>query len=115
VLVATRERLPRGWLAGMTFSRNGTRTNVRTRDERDPETDGAQPMRASAVKRGRDPRFPYIPVVVRENGTHNTNTRKAFTTRAEAVAFAQDWIDHARRVLAIAAARRAARHAGTDA
>ena len=53
-------------------------------------------MRASAVKRGRNPRFPYVPVIVRDDGsTHNTNTRNAYATREEAVAFAQRWIDHA--------------------
>lgn len=54
-------------------------------------------MKASAVKRGRNPAFPYVPVVVRDNGsTHNTNTRNAYATREEAVAFAQRWIDHAK-------------------
>jgi hypothetical protein len=32
VLVATREGLPRGFMAGMTFSRHGTTTNVRIKE-----------------------------------------------------------------------------------
>lgn len=58
-------------------------------------------MKASAAKRGRNPRFPYVPIVVREDGrTHNTNTKNAYATRDEAVAYAQKWIDHAQTVWA---------------
>lgn len=65
-------------------------------------------MKASAVKRGRNPAFPYVPVVIREDGsTHNTNTRNAYATRDEAVAYAQRWIDHAQAVWAKQASRRA--------
>jgi hypothetical protein len=65
-------------------------------------------MRASAVKRGRNPRFPYVPVIIRADGSaHNTNTRNAYATREEAVAYAQKWIDHAESVWQRAAARRA--------
>lgn len=54
-------------------------------------------MKASAVKRGRNPQFPYVPVVVFADGrTQDTNTKSAFATRAEAVAFAQLWVDAAR-------------------
>ena len=59
--------------------------------------------KASAVKRGRNPRFPFIPVIVVtiDNGpnrfptvrTHDTNSRAAFATRVEAVTFAQQWLD----------------------
>jgi hypothetical protein len=53
-------------------------------------------MRASACKRGRNPRFPYIAIVIRDNGTtHNTNARLAYATRAEAIEGAQAWIDYA--------------------
>ena len=69
-------------------------------------------MRASAVKRGRNPRFPYVPIVIRDNGrTHQTNSIKAFATRAEAVAHAQAWIDHARAQWAIIEAHRNQRNA----
>lgn len=67
-------------------------------------------MKATAVKRGRDPRWPYIPVVVRENGTtHNCNSKKAFATREEAIAFAQQWIDYALSQWAIMEEHRAGR------
>jgi hypothetical protein len=47
-------------------------------------------MRASAAKRGRNPRFPYIAVVIRDDGsTHNTNTKRAFATRQEALFYAE--------------------------
>ncbi len=50
--------------------------------------------KASAVKRGRNPRFPYVAVVVCAGGrTHNTNARTAFATRDEAVAYAAKWIE----------------------
>jgi hypothetical protein len=59
-------------------------------------------MKASAVKRGRNPRFPYVPVVVvtTDHGpdrfptvrTHNTNTHNAYATRREAVFYAERWI-----------------------
>jgi hypothetical protein len=70
-------------------------------------------MKASAVKRGRNPAFPYVPVVLRDDGrAHNTNSVKAFATRPEAVAHAQAWIDHATAVWAAQdAARRARRGA----
>jgi len=56
-------------------------------------------MKASAIKRGRNPKFPYVAVVIRENGTtHNTNTKTAYATREEAVAFAQKWIDRAQEL-----------------
>jgi hypothetical protein len=64
----------------------------------------------SAVKRGRNPKFPYVPVVVvtTDNGpdrfptvrTHNTNAAVAYATRAEAVAHAQRWLDTAQAVWA---------------
>jgi hypothetical protein len=68
-------------------------------------------MKANAVKRGRNPQFPYVPVVVRADGsTHYTNARNAYATRAEAIAFAQAWIDaaaeHAAKQAAAYAARR---------
>jgi hypothetical protein len=51
--------------------------------------------RASAVKRGRNPRFPYVPVIVYADGdrTHNPLQGNAFATREEAVACAQRCID----------------------
>ena len=68
-------------------------------------------MRASAIKRGRNPRFPYVPVVVAESGrTHNTNSSNAYATRAEAVAHAQRWIDEHHALSARQAAAYAARH-----
>jgi hypothetical protein len=69
-------------------------------------------MRASAVKRGRNPRFPYVPVVVHEDGrTHNTNTRNAYATREEAVAYAEKWVAASVAATEAAAARYAARRA----
>jgi len=54
-------------------------------------------MKAGAIKRGRNPRFPYVPVIIREDGrTHNTNTKNAYATREEALAFAEKWIAHAK-------------------
>lgn len=54
---------------------------------------------ASAVKRGRNPRWPYVPVLVYPpppSGGRTTTTQirgKAFATRAEAVAYAQRYLD----------------------
>ena len=73
-------------------------------------------MKPNAAKRGRNPAFPYVPVVVRADGTtHYTNTKNAYATRAEAVACAQAWIDHAETVWAASAAAREARHAARKA
>jgi hypothetical protein len=70
-------------------------------------------MRASAAKRGRNPRFPYIAVVIRDDGsTHNTNTKRAFATRQEALFYAERWIAAAQTHAAKQAAAYAARHAG---
>lgn len=71
-------------------------------------------MKASAAKRGRNPLFPYVPVVIRENGTtHNTNTKLAYATREEAVATAQAWIDRSIAHQAAQDAARLARHTRT--
>jgi hypothetical protein len=83
-------------------------------------------MKASAAKRGRNPRFPYVAVVTSgghydaddkwvERRTHNTNTRNAYATREEAVAFAQKWIDHAKATWAAQEAARAQRHGACEA
>ena len=67
-------------------------------------------MKAGAIKRGRNPRFPYVPVIIRADGsTHNTNTKNAYETRAEAIAFAEKWIAHAESVWAAKAAAKAAK------
>lgn len=62
---------------------------------------------ASAAKRGRNPEFPYVPVVNLpglHGGAYQAQTRqikgKAFATRMEAVAYAQRHIDLARSDLA---------------
>jgi len=62
---------------------------------------------ASAVKRGRSPEWPYVPVInctKTKDGsrgyTKNPALRKAFATREEAVAFAQRMIDSYRKALA---------------
>lgn len=70
-------------------------------------------MRASAAKRGRNPAFPYVPVVIRNDGsTHNTNTRNAYASREEAIAYAQRWIDRSLELQALQDVARAARRAG---
>lgn len=57
---------------------------------------------ASAAKRGKNPKFPYVPVVKEKidmySGVRTTNpTRnRAYATREEAVAVAQRYIDHYR-------------------
>lgn len=56
----------------------------------------------SAAKRGRNPAFPYVPVIVRPAGlsqTHNPHQGVAFATRDEAVAEAQRCIDQQRENL----------------
>lgn len=61
----------------------------------------------SAQKRGRNPRFPYVPVILHDAtvGSHRTEVRqeqilaKAFVTRDEAVAHAADVIEQRRRSL----------------
>jgi hypothetical protein len=69
-------------------------------------------VKASAAKRGRNPAFPYIPVVVRGDGsTHNTNTRNAYASREEAIACAQRWIDRSLELDAKQVAARVARWA----
>lgn len=57
---------------------------------------------ASARKRGRNPEFPYVPVIEHQNGQRTANPVKglAFATRAEAVAQAQRQIDAQRAALA---------------
>jgi hypothetical protein len=59
---------------------------------------------ASAVKRGRNPAFPYVPIIDHGDRTENPARGNAFKTRAEAVAEAQRCIDarreHLRRTLA---------------
>lgn len=47
---------------------------------------------ASALKRGRNPRFPFVPVTIRD-GRASQVRGVAFATREEAVAFAQKAID----------------------
>jgi hypothetical protein len=60
--------------------------------------------KASAEKRGRNPQFPYVPILVHggyydandqwvTRWTQNTRTVAAFATRKEAVEFAQKCID----------------------
>lgn len=63
--------------------------------------------KASAAKRGRNPRWPYVPIIdygPQEFGVHAVHTQqikgKAFATRDEAVAYAQRVIDHQRALLA---------------
>jgi hypothetical protein len=52
-------------------------------------------QRAAAVKRGRNPKFPYVPIIdygEQKIGVHSTRTEqiigKAFCTREEAIAYA---------------------------
>ena len=55
---------------------------------------------ASARKRGRNPDYPYVPVIERPNGTTSNPVRgRAYATRTEAVAAAQRQIDGRRRQL----------------
>ena len=70
-------------------------------------------MKANAIKRGRNPRFPYVPVVIHDGGrTQNTNTKNAYATREEAVAYAQKWIEASVAHQAAQAAAYAKRHGG---
>ena len=50
---------------------------------------------ASAAKRGSNPAFPYVPIIVRPGGERTANPAKglAFATREEAIAQAQRQID----------------------
>lgn len=61
--------------------------------------------RASAVKRGRNPRFPYVPIWTYTDATggrrtENPMTRRAFATREEAVTYAERLLDREYEVLA---------------
>jgi hypothetical protein len=49
--------------------------------------------KATAVKRGRNPRWPYVPVVVHARHTEQIRG-KAFATRDEAVSYAAAVIAH---------------------
>lgn len=65
----------------------------------------ADGLTASAAKRGSNPNFPYIPIITHTDDTgrrrtQNPRVRRAFATREEAVAFAQNYIDHKYRLLA---------------
>ena len=51
-----------------------------------------------AVKRGRNPAFPYVPVVIYPTRTANLTQGKAYGTRDEAIAFCQKYIEHCKRV-----------------
>lgn len=54
--------------------------------------------KAGAAKRGRNPRFPYVPIV--NHGDRTEQIRQhAYRTRPEAVAFAALVIEHRRQVL----------------
>ena len=55
---------------------------------------------ASARKRGRSPRLPYVPVIDHGDRTHNPVRGRAYATREEAVAAAQRQIDAQREDLA---------------
>lgn len=65
---------------------------------------------ASAAKRGRNPKFPYVPVTVRADGRTSQVLGAAFATRVDAVAFAQKTIDLRNTMYAAAMAARAKRH-----
>ncbi len=55
--------------------------------------------RPTARKRGRDPRWPYVPVI--DHGTYTTQIRAlAYTTRAEAIAVGERYIEALRAGLA---------------
>lgn len=56
---------------------------------------------ASAAKRGRNPAFPYVPVIIypERARTHNPVTGFAFATRQEAIACAQDHLDRLRSTI----------------
>lgn len=59
--------------------------------------------RPSARKAGRHPRWPYVPVIIVNNGVRDTDNQvmgRAFATRAEAVACAERVIAQRRAVLA---------------
>lgn len=52
----------------------------------------------SAAKRGRNPAFPYVPVVVYPARTANLAQGRAYSTREEAVAFCQKHIEHCKQI-----------------
>lgn len=55
---------------------------------------------ATAVKRGRDPRWPYVPVI--DHGTYTSQVRGlAFATRAEAIEAAAAHIEANRTNIAV--------------
>lgn len=58
---------------------------------------------ASAAKRGRNPAFPYVPIIKHSSEfrdrTTNPTRRAAFATREEAVAVAQRHIDAQREAM----------------
>lgn len=52
---------------------------------------------ASATKTGRNPKYPYVPVIIIKHGPRDIASQirgYAFETRAEAIAFAQATIEH---------------------
>lgn len=60
---------------------------------------------ATSVKRGRNPAFPYVPVIDHsDEGIHRTRTEqilgKAFVTRSEAVEYAASVIEARKALLA---------------
>lgn len=68
--------------------------------------------RATAAKRGRNPRFPYVPVTVSPAGRTSQVLGAAFADRADAIAFAQKAIDLRDAHYAAAMVAYAKRHAG---
>jgi hypothetical protein len=64
----------------------------------------------SALKHGRNPRYPYVPVVVYDDGRQSQVRGYAFVTRDEAVAFAKRYLDNVEANYAAQMAAYAARH-----
>jgi hypothetical protein len=64
-------------------------------------------VKASAAKRGRNPKFPYVPIIdygPQAQGVHRTRTEqiknRAFETREEAVGYAERFLLHRAELLA---------------
>lgn len=55
---------------------------------------------ASARKTGRNPKWPYVPVLLDDQGRQHQILARAFETRSEAVAYAEDHLARGRALLA---------------
>lgn len=56
--------------------------------------------RPNAVKRGRNPAYPYVPVMIFPERTQNLTQGVAFATRDEAISYGERYINHCKKVTA---------------